>query len=448
MAVYPFSEDDFFKSQLASFREVLASDGRSWDQGLREAAFVRFRELGLPTVKDEEWKYTSLAPIARLGFKRPVAGARAVGARDLAALGLAWLAEQRAVCVDGRFVPGLSFLEKLPSGVRVESLREAMRREPEILEAHFARHADYGGHSFVALNTALAEDGVFVYVPKRTVLEKPLHLVFVSTGAGEPTVSYPRVLIVLEEQSEATILESYLALDGGVYLAGAVGEVVIGEAARLDHTLLVRQGSRAFHIGVLQAEQRRQSAFSSHLVSIGGSLVRNEIGVRLAGEGAECSLDGLFVAEGREHMDNRTRIDHVEAHGTSRELYKGVLGGAARGIFNGTICVHKRAARTDAEQTNKNLLLSAEATVDSKPRLEIHNNDVRCRHGSTIGRLDAESLFYLRSRGLEAEEARRLLTFAFASEVVARLKVERLRLQLENWLLARFETAREAEEAR
>jgi Fe-S cluster assembly protein SufD len=448
MAVFPLREDDFFKSQLASFRELLKSDGRSWDRGLREAAFARFSELGLPTVKDEEWKYTSLAPLAGRGFRRAAGGGRLVSGRELAALGLAWLAEQRAVCVDGRFVPELSFLEKLPPGVRVGSLGEAMRGAPEPLRAHFGRHADYQGHSFVALNTALAEDGVYVHVPKRTALSQPLHLVFVSTAGGEPTVSYPRVLVVIEEESEATILESYLALGPGVYLASAVGEVVVGNAARLDHTTLVRQGSRAFHVGVLQVEQARQSAFSSHLVSIGGSLVRNEIGVRLAGEGAECSLDGLFVATGREHVDNRTRIDHVEPHGTSRELYKGVLGGASRGIFNGTICVHQGAARTDAEQTNKNLLLSGEATVDSKPRLEIHNNDVRCRHGSTIGRLDAESLFYLRSRGLEADEARRLLTFAFASEVVARLKIERLKLQLENWLLARLEAPRQAEEAR
>jgi len=281
-------------------------------------------------------------------------------------------------------------------------------------------------------------DGVFVWVPKGTVVEKPIHLVFLTVGKDGPTVSQPRNLIVLEENSEAAILESYLGLDDNGYFTNGVTEVVLADNAVLDHTKIERESQGAFHIANLQVQQGRSARFFSHVVSTGGSLVRNEVNTVLGGEGGECSLDGLFVVDASQHVDNRTRIDHVRPHGSSRELYKGVLGGAARGIFNGKIYVHKNAAKTDAKQTNNNLLLSKNASVDTKPQLEIYNNDVKCTHGSTIGQIDGRALFYLRSRGLAQAEAQRLLTFAFASEVIGRIKLERLRLQLENWLLGRF----------
>jgi Fe-S cluster assembly protein SufD len=211
----------------------------------------------------------------------------------------------------------------------------------------------------------------------------------------------------------------------------------------LDHTKIERESRKAFHIGALQVRQGKNSSFFSHVVLTGGALVRNEIGSVFGGEGGDCTLDGLYVAGGDQHVDNRTRIDHAQPHCSSRELYKGILGGAARGVFNGKIIVHKDAAKTDARQTNNNLLLSKEASVDTKPQLEIYNNDVKCNHGSTIGQIDPQALFYLRSRGLEEADAQRLLTFAFASEVIGRVKVERLRLQLEEWLLERFQERRE-----
>jgi Fe-S cluster assembly protein SufD len=347
------------------------------------------------------------------------------------------LAENRLVCVNGYFSPELSFLEKLPRQVKAGSLRDALSRERDLVAPHLGRYATYGDHPFVALNTAFMKDGVFVWVPKGMIVEKPIHLVFLATGNDGPALSQPRNLIVLEESSEATILESYLGLEDN-YFTNGVTEIALAENTVLDHTKIERESKGAFHIASLQVQQGRNARFFSHVVSTGGALVRNEVNTVLGGEGGECSLDGLFVVGAKQHVDNRTRIDHVRPHGSSRELYKGVLGGAARGIFNGKIYVHKNAAKTDAKQTNNNLLLSKNASVDTKPQLEIYNNDVKCTHGSTIGQIDAQALFYLRSRGLAPAEAQRLLTFAFASEVIGRIKLERLRLQLENWLLARF----------
>jgi Fe-S cluster assembly protein SufD len=429
-------QGDFYHSQIARFHSAMANNGHSWTGALREAAFSRFSELGLPTTKHEEWKYTNVGPIAQIPFK-PAEFAR-VGLERLAPSGLAWLAENRLVCVNGHFCAELSFLEKLPRQVNAGSLRDALSGERELVAPHLGRYATYRDHAFVALNTAFMQDGVFLRVPKGTTVEKPIHLVFLATGNDSPRVSQPRNLIILEENSEATILESYLGLEDNVYFTNGVTEIALAENAVLDHTKVERESKRAFHIASLHVEQGRNARFFSHLVSTGGSLVRNEVNTVLDGEGGECSLDGLFVVAARQHVDNRTRIDHVRPHCSSRELYKGVLGGAARGVFNGKIYVHKNAAKTDARQTNNNLLLSKTASVDTKPQLEIYNNDVKCTHGSTIGQIDAQALFYLRSRGLAQTDAQRLLTFAFASEVIGRIKVERLRLQLENWLLARF----------
>ncbi|MGH7847481.1 MAG: Fe-S cluster assembly protein SufD [Candidatus Binatia bacterium] len=430
---------NFFTSELARFRAGQSDNGQAWTGALREAAFSRFSELGAPTTKEEDWKYTNVSSIARIPFRPAPLETLGVGGDQLARSGLAWLAENRLVCVNGHFSPELSFLEKLPGEVKVGSLKSALGHEREIVEAHLGRHASYQKHSFVALNTAFMQDGVFVYVPKGTVIAKPIHLLFIATRTTDPIVAYPRNLIVLEENSQATILESYSALEEQVYFTNGVTEIVLGDHAVLDHTKLERESQNAFHIASLQVHQSRNATLFSHLVSTGGSLVRNEVNTVLDGEGGECILDGLFIVGGRQHVDNRTRIDHVQSHCSSRELYKGVIGGSAHGVFNGKIYVHPSAAKTDARQTNNNLLLSKSAAIDTKPQLEIYNNDVKCTHGSTIGQIDASALFYLRTRGLAENDARRLLTYAFASEVIGRVKMERVRLQLENWLLARFQ---------
>jgi Fe-S cluster assembly protein SufD len=255
----------------------------------------------------------------------------------------------------------------------------------------------------------------------------------------EATVCHPRNLIVIGRGGQATIVENYLGVEGELYFTNAVTEIVVGENGVGEHYKVQREGGKAFHIATLQACLERNSNFSSHSISLGGALVRNEVNAVLDGEGGECTLNGLYMVGGGQHVDNHTRIDHVKAHCNSRELYKGVLDGKSRGVFSGKIYVHEGAEKTDAKQTNKNLLLSEDAVINTKPQLEIYADDVKCTHGTTIGQLDQEAIFYLRSRGIDLEAARGLLTYAFASEMIGRIKVEPVRAQLEHLLLARLQ---------
>jgi Fe-S cluster assembly protein SufD len=323
----------------------------------------------------------------------------------------------------------------LPKGVQVGSLAQALSARHAAVEAHLGRYASFEEQAFVALNTAFMQDGAYVYVPRGCAVEVPIHVVFISLPVGEATVSYPRNLLVFEDSAQATVIESYLGLGDEVYFTNAVTECVVGENTTLEHCTLEWESLNAFHVATLQIQQGRSSNCVSHAMASGGALVRRDINVFLDGEGAENTLNGLFMATSQQHIDHHTRIDHVRPHCTSRELYKGILDGHARGVFNGKIVVHKDAQQTDAVQTNKNLLLSGDASIDTKPQLEIFNNDVKCSHGSTIGRLEENLLFYLRTRGLGEGDARRLLTYAFASELVNRMHVEALRTTLNERVL-------------
>ena len=291
------------------------------------------------------------------------------------------------------------------------------------------------------------EDGAFVYIPKAKVLEEPIHLLFVSTARGKPTVSYPRNLIIVGYSSQATIVESYVGLENDLYFTNVVTEIVGGENALIAHYKLQWESKEAFHIATVEAHLDRSSNFSSHSIDLGGALVRNDVNAVLDGEGIDCTLDGLYIVTGQQHVDNHTRIDHVKPHCISRELYKGVLDGKARGVFNGKIYVHKLAQKTDAKQTNKNLLLSEDAVIDTKPQLEIFADDVKCTHGSTVGQLDQDAIFYLRSRGLGREAARGLLTYAFAGEMISRIRVEPIRRKLSEILLTGLPQGQRVEEA-
>ena len=421
-----------YLSDFEQFEKDGATRTASWVHQLRKAAIARFAELGFPTTRHEEWKYTAVAPIAKVPFRR-VGDDRPMflsGALERFSVGLS--AGARLVFVNGHYSRKLSSLGSLPSGVRVGSLAAALTADREGIEPHLAGHARYQDHAFVALNTAFIEDGAFLYVSAGEVVGDPIHLLFISTAPGTASASYPRNLIVAGNNSQATIVETYVGADQAVYFTNAVTEVVVGENAAVDHYTLQRESEEAFHVATLQVHQARNSTFVSHSIALGGALVRNDANVVLDGEGGDCTLDGLYMATGQQHVDNHTRIDHARPHGLSRQLYKGILGGQARGVFNGKIVVHPAAPKTDARQTNKNLLLSGDALIDTKPQLEINNNDVKCTHGSTIGRLDEESIFYLRSRGIGVEMARTLLTHAFASEIISRIKVEPLRASLEN----------------
>jgi Fe-S cluster assembly protein SufD len=438
---------DFYLANFAQFESAVAHNGQAWTQPLRKAAIARFAELGFPTTRDEEWKYTNVAPITRIPFQPAQRTAHTLASRALTAATIPELVCAQLVFVNGHYVPELSALQALPQGVEAGSLALTLSSRPSWLEAHLAHYASYEDHAFVALNTAFMHDGACVYVPRGSVVDLPIHLVFISLPQGEATVSYPRNLLVLEESTQATVIESYIGLGHDVYLTNAVTELVLGQNAMAEHCKLEWESSGAFHVATLQVQQARSSNFVSHAIAVGGALARHDINVALNGEGGENTLNGLFMATDQQHIDNHTRIDHVKPHCTSRELYKGILDGKGRGIFNGKIVVHKDAQQTDAMQTNKNLLLSADASIDTKPQLEIFNNDVKCSHGSTIGQLDENSLFYLRTRGLGEEAARSLLTYAFASELVNRIKLEPLRTKLNDFVLTWLPHSQRVKEA-
>ncbi len=455
---------DRFLSDFELFEQNGAAKGPSWLRQIRKAAISRFSELGFPTTRLEEWKYTSVAAIANVRFTRAERARGGLTSEALALTTLEQVACAQLVFVNGHYSRELSSFRSLLEGVKAGSLATALHSDPASIEPHLARHASYHDHAFVALNTAFMNDGAFVYVPKGKVVEGPIHLLFISTAPFDSAqdrpfdsahgrretavVSHPRNLIVLDDGSQGMIVETYIGLGSDVYFTNVVTEIVGGKNAVIDHYKLQRESEQAFHIATMQAHLDRSSNFSSHSIDLGGALVRNDVSAVLDGEGIECTLNGLYMASGRQHVDNHTRIDHVEPHCSSRELYKGILDGKSRGVFNGKIYVHKAAQKTDAKQTNKNLLLSEDAVINTKPQLEIYADDVKCTHGSTIGQLDQDAMFYLRSRGIGLAAARRLLTYAFASEMISRIKVEPMRALLENLLLTRFRNGSEAEDTR
>jgi len=407
---------------------------------LRDAAFARFAKLGLPTTQDEDWKYTSLAPLAHMRFEpAPDATVRDI---DRWTLGDGAI---RLVFVNGRYRPELS--SRAPGGAFAGSLAFALAERPELVERELGRHADHHGHALTALNTAFIEDGAFVHLPAGASLEAPIHLLYLSTAPDKPGLSQPRNLIVAGANSQATVIETYAGLGDDVYLTNAVTEVVLGENARLDHYKLQEESARSFHIAATQVHHGRDSRFTSHSVALGAALARNELRALLAAEGSECTLNGLYMATGKQHLDNRTLVDHKSPRCTSRELYKGVLDGHSRGVFSGRVLVRQDAQKTDASQTNKNLLLSDDAVVDTKPQLEIFADDVKCAHGAAVGQLDENALFYLRTRGIGQEAARSLLTYAFASEMVNLVPLGPLRARVRDLVTAKlpaFEGLKEA----
>jgi Fe-S cluster assembly protein SufD len=420
---------------LASIEQLARSSAATpaWLRRLREAAANRFEEQGFPTGRNEDWKFTSVAPLLRVAFQVP---ARDAKLEPSALAPFTFADTHQLVFVNGHFDRRLSADGSLPAGVTVTSLAAMLRERPELVEQHLGRYAGHEDHPFIALNTALVQDGAVIALARGVALEKPIHLVFIST-ATEPVAAYPRVLVVAEAASQLTLAESYVGTDRVAYFHNAVTEVVAGADAVIDHYKLVRESGAAFHVGALQAHLARGSKFSSHAVTLAGGWVRNEARAVLDAEGCECTLNGLYLASGRQHVDNHTVIDHAKPRCASHELYKGILDGQAHGVFNGKIYVRQDAQKTDAKQTNQTLLLSEDAVIDTKPQLEIFADDVKCTHGATVGQLDAEAVFYLRSRGIGLEAARSLLTYAFANDVVSRIKVGSIRRQLEEALLAR-----------
>ena len=434
------AETDVYRARFDSFRASRRSEPE-WLASLRAEALERFEARGFPTTRDEAWKYTSVAPIARVPFEP--AGPGRIDGRALAPFRLHGCRE--VVLVNGRHVPELS--TPAHDGVEVMGLRDVLAREPDRLQPYLGRHTGDETSVFVALNTAFVEDGALVAIPAGHVAKEPIHLLYVSTANGPPAMTQPRTVVIAGVRSQATVVETWAGADGATYFTNAVSEAVVEDGAVLDHYTVQREGDAALHVSTLGVRQGRASRFSDHSITLGAALHRRDVNTVFGGEGGECVLNGLFVAGARQHMDTHTRIDHAVPHCSSRELYKGVLDGQARGVFHGTILVRKDAQKTDAMQTNKNLLLSGQALVQSTPALQIFANDVKCKHGSTTGQLDPAALFYLRSRGIDEAAARALLTWAFASDVVGRIKVDAIRAGITAFLQSRLPQAPEIQEA-
>ena len=411
-----------------------ASRAPAWLRQLRDSAIARFSELGFPGSKQEEWRFTSVAPIAETEFALvPRPTPHAPRERDLEPFLLGDAAPHRLVFVDGHFSEGLSRLGSFPPGVTVGSLAATLARDPELVRRHLGHYAGYEDHPFRALNTAFLEDGALVHVPPRLVLEQPVQILFVTTGQGRdgPAVTHPRNLIVVEREARAAVVETYAAVSAGVYWTNAVTEVVVGDGARLDCHRIQRESERAYHVATTQAHQGRDSIVNLHAVAFGAALARHDLRAALDGPGAYAVLNGLYLVAGQQHVDHHTLIDHAQPHCESHEYFNGVLDGRGRSVFTGRIVVRPGAQRTDSKQTNNNVLLSGEAHADSQPQLEIYADDVKCTHGSTTGPLDERQLFYVRSRGLDRDEARRLLTYGFAAEILGRMEIAPLREQLD-----------------
>ena len=424
---------------LDEFTAFAADGGRepAWLLPVRRAAIERFRELGFPTTHNEDWHFTSAAPIAEAAFV-PLSGGGDVRAADLEPFTFGDASWTQLVFVNGRYAPDLSSVAGLPGRVRVASLADALREGVPAVRERLTSLASSDHGAFVALNTALFVDGAFVHVPANVVVAHPIHLLFIADADAAAGASHPRTLIVADHHAQATIVESYVAIGDPLYFMNPVTEVVLGDGAQVTHLRVQRESERAFHVGTSQAHQARDSRYSSFSFATGAALSRTNIYTVLAGAGGEATLNGLYMADGSQHVDHQTRIEHIAPNCTSHEVYKGVLDGAAHGVFNGKVYVHPEAQKTDGKQTNNNLLLSPDAHVDTKPQLEIFADDVKCTHGATVGQLDEIALFYLRSRGLAADDAKTLLTYAFAADVVQRIDEPSVRQALETLARERF----------
>jgi len=429
-----------------AFRQARQEAGAgepSWLQNLRENSFDQFERAGLPNIKQEEWKYTNVTPIAKANFAPALNGNGTSLAKDdgLTSFIYEEARHSRLVFVNGMFRKELSSFAALPDGVVAIDLREALRGDEyaDTLREYLEHPVLANG--FAALNTALFRSGLLLKIPAETNVAAPIHLLFVGEAVvgHPPPAAFPRVLVLAEENSSATIIESYASTtDDGVYLTDAIVDLNLSQGARLQHYKVQRESMGAFHVATTRAELGPRSSYQTTTINFGAALSRHDIHVQMDHEGAECSVDGLYMVDGTQHTDTHSVIDHRQPHCTSHQLYKGILDGKSRAVFNGKVFVRHGAQQTDARQTNKNLLLSNEARVDTKPQLEIFADDVKCTHGAAVGQIDEDELFYLQSRGISPALGRNLLTYGFAEEVIEKIGIESIRRELDEAVLNRL----------
>jgi Fe-S cluster assembly protein SufD len=416
-----------------------------WLELVRNSAMDRFESLGFPTVSDENWKYTNLAPLAKHTFvpanrseKLTIEAARFVYPETKTA---------HLVVVNGFLSEELSDKTALEQVVAIDLLTAVSdARYNKVARAYLARNAGYHNNGLAALNTAFLQSGLFLLIPKNTKVETPIQVTFLTDAEQTDTASFPRLLVVAEEHSSATLIESFVSTGDRQYFTNAVAEIIVKEGARLEHYRVQLESDKAFHISLTSAELGRSSSYDTTSINLGGRLSRHDVSVVMDNEGAECWVDGLYLVGADQHTDTHSVIDHQQPHCNSHQLYKGILDGNARAVFNGKIFVREGAQKTDAMQTNKNLLLSPHARVDTKPQLEIYADDVKCAHGAAVGQLDQEELFYLQARGINPELGRSLLTYGFAEEVIEKIKIESIKHQLDEIVLRQLNTQLESSE--
>ena len=417
-----------------------AGTGPKWLAPLRKAGIASFADQGFPTLHDEDWRFTNVAPIAKLNFS--LAGQVAVNGAESKALTdsvFANLPGHRLVFVNGFFSAKLSSLKPVTGGVRIENLSAALANDSALIEKHLGQYAHTANNSFAALNQAFFSDGAFIFVPQGVAVAELVQLIYISSAKQSGEVILPRNLIIAEANSKLTVVESYLSTGDVAYLTNAVTEIFAGDNAFIEHVKVQDEAVSAFHIATIAGEFGRASNVNVHSIALGAKLSRNNIRTKLAGEGLECVLNGLYLTKGEQLADHHMIVEHVQPHCASHEYFNGILDDKSKGVFHGRILVREIAQKTDAKQTNKNLLLSDDATADTKPQLEIYADDVKCTHGATIGQLNDESIFYLRSRGMSLDTAKQMLIHAFAGEIIERIKCEPARAVIDKLVWDRLE---------
>lgn len=430
---------DNYMDQFQHLQKALKDDPLR-DQRL--TAIEGLQKTGFPTTRHENWKYTDVRPLAGKSY----AGADRIPDKFstdmLDAVRLPELDCHELVFINGRYSAVHSRINTLPEGTIIMDLADALNHHQNLIRQHISGFSAAEDNGFTALNTAFIRDGAFIWLPKNAIIEKPVNLLYLSGLNEQPFASHPRNLFILSENAQATIIESYIGLDDDSdYFTNTVSEVCLQDNARLQHYKVQQENLRSYHIGNLRITQAANSSIETHSISLGALLARHDLHSRLNAKGAEILMNGLYMASGRQHVDNHTRVDHLQPHTRSHEIYRGVLNDHARGVFNGKVIVHKDAQKTDAVQSNANLLLSNNAEVDTKPELEIYADDVKCAHGATVGQLDEDMLFYLRSRSIDETTAKSLLTYAFAGEVIRQIKLDPIRKRLEYLVIGRLPEA-------
>ena len=429
---------NWYQSKFEAFEQSLNGAKSTSMHAMRRSAMNRFIDLGFPTTRQEEWRFTNISPIASTPFQ-PILRYELNGVTEQDIRPHRLTHAMQFVFIDGMFSPELSNTGTMPTGMIAGSLAEQLKKHPDTIQSYINHFIMGDENTFAMLNTAFLWDGAFISIPHGSVLDIPIQLLFVATNRDEVFAAQPRNLIIAGDDSQLKIVETYIGLAKNVYLTNAITEISLGDHSIVEHDKFQGEGLNAYHIAATHVYLSKTSRYTSNVISLGGSIARNNIIARFDAEGAECILNGLSLGSGTQVIDNHTVIDHAKPHCISHELYKSILDGKSKGVFNGKIFVRKDSQKTDAKQTNKTLLLSDEATMNTKPQLEIFADDVKCTHGATIGQLDDEQIFYLRSRGINLETARNILTSAFASDVVGRITVASFREQVDRMIHDRLD---------